>query len=518
MKILLICCPSAKKFLPLESIGLGYLASILRNKGHDVEILDVDLQYSFIPIEVQLQIIKKHINDNIYDLIGLSINDESYIPATNIILMIRELKIKKQVWLVLGGYLPTFADKILMEKFEDIDFVIRGEGENIFVELAYELENQKEFYKIDGLTYRKDSTQIYINPKRKLIKDLNQLPFPARDHIKYLSITNTPVAISTSRGCRGNCIYCSISEFYHKCDGEKWRSRNAINIVDEIEMIVNTYKKTDFIFVDDEFMGYNTEENSHVIEFVNEVKKRNLKISFKIFCRCDHVSKKQIKALKSIGMYSVFLGVESFSNKRLKFMGKGINVETNYKAIQILEEENVMYAIGFIPMDIYVTLDEVEEEYKGLLNINDNENFIGNPGIASRDIKMLPYFGSPYYTLLKNKKKLIGEFPSYTYIFEDKDVNRLFDILSQLDISWIDNKLTINVESVTVKYKNIVINTMKKINARRRKAEINLVLELIPLIRNNMEKYKINSAIEEFYLRIIEILDDINSVIEKIME
>ena len=516
MKILLICCPTQKKFLPLESIGLGYLASILRNEGHEVEILDTDLQYSFVPVDKQLSIINNHINKNMYDIIGISVNDESYIPATKIIKMVKEIKMIRKVKLILGGYLPTFADQILIEKFKTIDFILRGEGEYSFVHLLNELMNNCNFDKVKGLTYRKNG-KITINPKNELVSDLNSLPFPARDNIGFLNITNTPVAISSSRGCKGNCIYCSISSFYRKCEGQQWRVRSVKNIVDEIEMIINKYKKDNFVFVDDEFIGGNFDADSnHLMEFVNEVKERNINIKFKIFCRCDHISREKIHALKSIGLYSVFLGIESFSNKRLKFMTKGIFAKTNFEAVKILEEAKINYVIGFIPMDINTTLGEVKEEYENLLIINSNEHFIGNPGITSRDIKMIPYYGSPYYKFLKNRNSLLGKFPSYTYKFDDEDVNKLYEILSSLDLNWVDYKLRIDPKTIDSKYNDLSVKIMKKINARRRDAEISLVLELVNLIKAGDDQKKIDTALNDFNLKIVGILNDVNDIIIKI--
>lgn len=508
MNVLLINCPSKEKFLPLESLGLSLIAATLRREGYQVDIFDVDLEYSFVPLNIQLNYVEEMINNCQHEVIGLSINDESYISSISIIEMVKSIKTKRQVRLVLGGYLPTFAGEKLINDFPSVDFIVQGEGEYTMIDLIQSLEGMLELRNIPGLIYRSND-KIIVNSKRKLIKNLDSLPFPARDNMKYVKSNQSSVAISSSRGCRGSCVYCSISSFYKRCEGEAWRRRSTKSIVDEIESIIINHNKSDFIFVDDEFIGGVTKGGyDYIDEFVNEITKRKLKIKFKVFCRCDHITAKRMGKLKSIGMYCVFLGVESFLDNRLKFMAKGLKAVVNHKAIEILEQEKIMYTIGFIPMDVNVSLEDIEKEYLCLKSINQNKFFIGNPGIASRDIKMLPYYGSPYFTYLQKRDVLVGDFPSYTYPFYDKRVKILHDSLSELDLKWIDSKLSINVEVSDDRFTGLIANMFKKVERKRRDAEIELVLAMIKIILDPTKSNDFSQEKFNFTLKIKELIDE----------
>src|SRR3989344_8725065 len=135
-----------------------------------------------------------------------------------------------------GMHVTTIPDDAL--KNSDFDFAIRGEPELISLNLANALYNKKDLKEVKGISFKKNE-KIMHNPDEKLIENLDDLPFPARDLLnneKYIEpLTQEPYTlVITGRGCPFNCIFCTANRYY----GKRQRIRSPNNIVDEIEEVV----------------------------------------------------------------------------------------------------------------------------------------------------------------------------------------------------------------------------------------------------------------------------------------
>ena len=114
------------------------------------------------------------------------------------------------------------------------------------------LENlgKENYSNILGLSFRL-AKHVRVNSLRPFIKNLDELPFPKRNKYKEFGNHFTMV---TSRGCYGNCSFCSVRAFY-SCDKQLFRQRSADNIVDEIEDLTSKYDAKVISFMDDNFIG-----------------------------------------------------------------------------------------------------------------------------------------------------------------------------------------------------------------------------------------------------------------------
>ncbi len=84
-----------------------------------------------------------------------------------------------------------------------------------------------------------------------MIHNLDDLPFPARDHLPQIMKMGGEVLISASRGCFYRCTFCSIPDFFD----HSWRSRSPANVVQELKHLVSTYGYSTFWFIDDDFFA-----------------------------------------------------------------------------------------------------------------------------------------------------------------------------------------------------------------------------------------------------------------------
>ncbi|REK75710.1 B12-binding domain-containing radical SAM protein [Paenibacillus paeoniae] len=145
------------------------------------------------------------------DVIGFSCyiwNIEETITVVN---MLR--KIKPDIRIIMGGPEVSYDTEQWMERLQDVDFIVMGEGEETFHHLLTEIEGDGKFHMVFGLAYRKkreDGTEIVITPGRPKL-NLNELPSPYRFKEDIPHLGSRVVYFETSRGCPFSCQFCLSS-------------------------------------------------------------------------------------------------------------------------------------------------------------------------------------------------------------------------------------------------------------------------------------------------------------------
>jgi len=346
MKVLLINPPAQGVYdtvnIKLPPLGLAYIAAVLRAHGYYVEIIDLNVQENLWETVSKYQ----------WDIIGLS-GDTSRYPIS---MKIAE-QIKKHFGFTIftGGPHVTFFEKETLDTGY-VDFIIRGEGEFITLELIDAIRQNKPLESVRGITFKKDG-RIIKTLRAPIIRNLDSLPYPARDLLpmekyKVTLFYGRPItSILTSRGCPFNCYFCSSSQFSNLI----WRTRSPKNIVDEMEYVINKFDYHAFAFVDDNF----TLNSKRVIEISKEIVKRKLDIYWWAFSRVDELlgHEDMVEWMAKSGCKMVFLGIESVSKKVLDEYNKGITANDSIRAVKLLKS----YGIDTWGSFIIGALDETKE-------------------------------------------------------------------------------------------------------------------------------------------------------------
>ena len=193
----------------LPPLGLLYIATNLNKKrGYSVAIIDCFVQ-DIVKAELQ-----NMLSNTKCLLVGISVFTESYKHARELAALIKSFS--NNIKIVFGGAFSTFKYREILSNEPNIDYIVIGEGEDTILELAeYVLEPScgKSLTDIKGIAFRKDS-EIICTEARRPILDLDVLPFPDRTIIKKQlsqSLYSIPYTLNTSRGCPGDCIFCSSS-------------------------------------------------------------------------------------------------------------------------------------------------------------------------------------------------------------------------------------------------------------------------------------------------------------------
>ena len=125
--------------------------------------------------------------------------------------LIREIhKILPSLPIWLGGPEVSYDAEEVLRRLPEVTGVVKGEGEETFLELAsYYVEGKGEEYLcgIKGISYRKHDGEIEENQWREIM-DLSKVPFVYEDMDEF---RNKIIYYETSRGCPFSCSYCLSS-------------------------------------------------------------------------------------------------------------------------------------------------------------------------------------------------------------------------------------------------------------------------------------------------------------------
>jgi anaerobic magnesium-protoporphyrin IX monomethyl ester cyclase len=288
-------------------------------------------------------------------IIGVTAQPHSVLKALDIIKQLK--KCNKNSIIVVGGNFFTKTHKDVLNRFKEIDVVVRDEGEITFYELVNAIQSNKSFDNIEGITYRnKDS--IIENETRKPERDIEKFAL----QYDKLQLTNRfkegivmrnyekenyrsfPVFIG--RGCSRKCAFCEYNQFVY-------RVRKIPAILQEIDYLIKNYSAEYFAFADPSFC----ERRNFVREFCEVLIERYPHIKWSCEARVD-TPIDILEIMAEAGCISIAFGLESGSEKVLKAIDKDIDLyKTNefVKACHSLGIRSHMFLLISLP-------EETEED------------------------------------------------------------------------------------------------------------------------------------------------------------
>ncbi len=395
---------------PLSSCLLsGYAAGVLERSGHNVDIIEGYLD------GLSYEAIKERIAAEKPDLLGVHMIYH-WRTDRELFHLLEEVKREGLAGRIAAyGYYPTFHFEAILRACPAIDWVILGEPEPVFADLADALDGggfgnrgasrsgngrRRSSSDIAGLAGR-DGCGNVVHSRRKPIEDLDELPFPVRTEAMF----RLPEAnLQGSRGCYGHCAFCCINPFHG--GGSRWRGRSPQNITAEIDMLIAARGVKDFYFTDPNFLGPGRQGQNRALLLASLLSSRNIR--FGMEARVNDIHDETIGALADAGLRHILIGLESGSDATLKRLDKMTTVAQNERAVAILRKHSIEPNIGFImfepfstPADIRTNLEFLRRNH--LLNdLAITANVLYHHQIVLR--------GSPAFQALRGKGLL--ELPS----------------------------------------------------------------------------------------------------------
>lgn len=413
-------------------LGIAYLAAICERDGYSTKF--VDLNFENVSDAKIADIIKQY-NPKV---LGISFVTEARFEAFKIFKLTK--KVNPQIITMAGGPHPSLCAEDTLNNINDLDIIVRGEGEETFSELMRSIVSKNnDLSGIMGISYRING-KVRHNEDCLPIKDLDLLPFPALHLIsfdKYNFKLDIPgygalkaAPILSSRGCPLRCNFCATTKNW----GVYWRARSPGNVIAEIELLKDRYGVEAIWFVDDNFNS-NIKRTNTICEGII---KKNLGIKWLCNMRVDRVKREHLELMSAAGCYSIEFGAESGSQRILDDI-----VKKKIKVEQIINVDRWCYELGIMtdaqliishPTETYEEAKETINLMKSLKGKSTLQIMKVYPGteieVIAKEKNILP----PDFSWAKNKGKtdyisaVTGEAPLFVDALSMKQISELMTI------------------------------------------------------------------------------------------
>ena len=301
--------------------GIMYVGEVARNAGHQVKILDRNVDYFSLTKMRRFR----------PDIVGISTMTGP--------MLLDAIYFSKKVKKVLGSHTPvvwggvhasTLPEDTLRNDY--IDYVVVGEGEYTFFELLSTLESQaRNLSDIKGLAF-KEGRKIIINDPRTVQQDLDSLPYLPWDMINSSRYFDIEVVLVTSRGCPFSCSFCLSGR---KGKQFAYRCMTPQRVLAEIHRIEKLTANRSLKFHDDFFTAN--------LKYCSEIfKGLSSDYSLLLYTRVDFINEQLLDLLSKFRKAWLSFGVESGSERMLRKYRKVITVGQIRSAFQLCKtQENI---------------------------------------------------------------------------------------------------------------------------------------------------------------------------------
>ena len=302
MKVLLISSNITSTPYPIYPLGLSMVAAALRNAGYEVH------QFDFLQNNMSLDSLGEVIKGIAPDIIGMSIrnidnvnfvHEEQYIDVVRN--LVRKIRQETKAPVVLGGPGFSIMPEVILREV-GADYGIVGEGESLIVEFV--ANAARGAYPQNGCI--RASSRLQGEEIPSAYYDSSLMKF-------YLKSGNV-ASVQTKRGCTHRCLYCT----YPLLEGSTIRYRDPKNVVDDIELLVDTHKAKYIFFTDSVF----NDDQGQYLYVVQEMKERGISVPWTAFFKPDGLDDDSVELMKQTGLKAAEIGADAGTDKTLEKLGK----------------------------------------------------------------------------------------------------------------------------------------------------------------------------------------------------
>jgi radical SAM superfamily enzyme YgiQ (UPF0313 family) len=364
MKVLII----STNTLSAAPSGPVYLAGAVRQSGYEVQIFE-----RLFAVDLTNELAKK-ISDFQPDVIGISIRlvfgDELDSDASlgthhtdlrprikDIVDIVRQ---SSSARIVLGGPGFNYYARDWLE-YLDLDYGIRGEGEEAFPMFLKQLSEDGDIYSVPGCVVRLNNVFHSVPPN--LVQDLNRQALPAYDLLDWQPYAERKIlpASFTKRGCAFSCTYCP----YSKLEGKRYRLKSPRRLLSEARHVLENTNSPKIMFCENNF---NTPRR-HAEAICRELIAEKADIQWGTGdLRPIGVTDDFCHLMEESGCFYANLSIESASEKMLRSMKRGYKVRQIRESLEVLSHSKILFgaslmlgAPGETPETIAETMSVLDE-------------------------------------------------------------------------------------------------------------------------------------------------------------
>ena len=409
MKILITTLNS--KFIH-SALSVRYLTKSIE----DIE--NIDAKMKEFTINMHIGDIVDEIYKGNYDIVAFSTYIWNYREIKEICRTLK--KIIPNIKILLGGPEVSYNPEDEMEKYDYIDYIIFGEGEDTFIEFANKLsKNDFDMEDVDGLVFR-DNENIIVNKDRELIKDLDVIPFPYEKDLRGLD--NRIIYYESTRGCPFNCSYCLSSTI----KGVRYFSLERVK-KDLLFFLSKNVKQVKFV---DRTFNIKKDHYFEIIKFLNENDNGITNFHFEITASLlddeviDYISKVRD------GLYQLEIGVQTTNSETLIDINRMMQFEKiRRNLVKAVSLKNMHVHLDLIAGLPYEGYDRFLESFSDVYDLYPNKLQLGFLKVLkgstmeknSKKYEMI-YNDEPPYEIYYSK------FLNYDEMIKLKGIENLLDL------------------------------------------------------------------------------------------
>jgi radical SAM superfamily enzyme YgiQ (UPF0313 family) len=317
-------------------LGILAVSTPLLRAGYEVRIVDSTITPNF----------QKRVIEELSDALCLAV---SLVTGPMIRETVQIARMAKQLYpekpVVLGGWHPSLLpDQTLAAEY--VDIIVKGQGEEAFLEVVQRIEAGESMEGIEGVGYKEDGRLVFNRPRA--LKPISALPpkaYHLGDYDAYERVCGRRWAMYiTSLACPYDCAYCTNEGVY----GRKWNALEPEQVVEETADLVTRYRLSLLWIVDDNYLV----DRERALKIAEGVVRRGAKFEWSIQASTNLVTRftvDELKLLRRSGLSQIAHGAESGSPKVLHLMNKDFQkIETIYQAADKLTQAGIRPSFNII--------------------------------------------------------------------------------------------------------------------------------------------------------------------------
>ena len=352
------------------SLGLGMIASYLEHCAVRVTLVDMQAEGGTLS---QFEKLEKP------DFVGITTTTVNVNEAYRVAEYLRG--IWNDALIVFGGVHPTISPQEVLEN-ENVDYVIRGEGERSMAKLVCGEAPEN----IKGLAVIRDG-EYWAHPEVDMIEDLDAMPMPSY-HLMPMEKYHPPLggalryptfSLFSARGCPGKCEFCNSAVT------KRTRFRSPENVVAEIKYLMDNYGIKEVSFYDDTFI-VNPERVRKICRLILD---NNIDVTWTCMSRINFADEETLNLMAQAGCHMICYGVESADEQILKTMKKGIKLDRIDGVVRMTQRAGMRARLSFMLGYPGETTETLRKTLQFAIDVD--------PDLAQFNITT-PYPGTALYT------------------------------------------------------------------------------------------------------------------------
>lgn len=376
---------------PMIPIGLLSLAAVLKQSGHEPEIISFNYLFQTRTIKISMDPdrdyaeMARFLVDKQPSVVGFATVSSSFHNALILSRHVKELD--SSIKVIMGGPHASVVAERILTSFPWVDAICAGEAENSIVAVV-EGVSGSGLECAAGAVFRCGS-EIVRNPQATLITDLDTLPYHDYSLLPYFKDLKE-IAFESGRGCPYGCIYCSTSAYWQR----SFRVKSPERVCAEIRAILALFpeRKPSINFFHDNF----TTNRSQTIALCEQLKQ--LDITWTCNARIDTIDVQLIRTLAEAGCKGVLIGLETGSPRMQKYLHKNLDLSVLDEITDALLVNNIRPVASFI----FGFPAEAEEDLAMTLATMTS---LLKKGVPTKFFSLCPLVGTKIYD--DNKDKLV---------------------------------------------------------------------------------------------------------------